>query len=633
MSKYIIQQLPRRVKQVILLMLDVCFLSFSIWGGFMIVEWTLVPASLLAVWWCLPLSVFISMPFFIASGMYRAVLRQAGDAFFMIILKTVMLSVLLTMLVVKVMSTVPIHWAVWVLDGVLLMIFMGGTRWLVRYFFSTIRIRHKNRMPVAIYGAGASGYQLLMVLEQSIEFRPVMFIDDKKELYGTEIRGLKVYPPDKLVHLIDTWHIQRILLSMPSLSRYRRQQIIRFLEPLPIHVQDIPSLVDLANGTKSVDEVREIDGDDLLGRDPIPPNRALMEACITGKSVLVTGAGGSIGSELCRQIFKLRPHHLVLVERTEYSLYAITMELERFKMNQEQDVEIVPILGSVRHRNRMKAVLDTYGVQTIYHAAAYKHVSIVERNPIEGIQNNIFGTFQLAQAAMAAKVETFVLVSTDKAVRPTNVMGATKRCAELILQAFAATKPDICFSMVRFGNVLDSSGSVIPRFRRQIRRGGPVTVTDSDVTRFFMTIPEATQLVIQASAMARCGDVFVLDMGEPVRILDLAHRMIQLSGLTVRSESNPEGDIAITITGLQPGEKLYEELLIGDNTSTTDHPMIMRVQEDFYSEAEVQVMLDRLEAASKGFDFVAIREILMEFVEGYRALDGIKDWGWIKKST
>lgn len=630
MSNAIVQRLSRRVKQAILLLADVLFLPLGVWGGFAVVEQAWMPPKLLDVWWCLPLSIAVSMPFFIRSGMYRAVLRKAGDAFFVTIVRTVAISVLCTMFAVKLLSSVPIHWMVWVSNGLLLLLFVGGVRWFARYFLvKSFIVRHEDRIPVAIYGAGNSGYQLLGVLEQSIELKPVVFIDDKAELHGTEIRGLKVHAPADLDGLIERLNIRRLLLSMPSTPRHRRQQIIRFLEPKPLHIQDIPSLVELASGCKQVDEIREIAEEDLLGRDPIPPNQALLEACISGKSVLVTGAGGSIGSELCRQICKLRPHRLVLVERSEYSLYAVTMELERLKSTHDQDeLEIVPILGSVRHRNRMQVVLEVHQVQTIYHAAAYKHVAIVERNPIEGIQNNIFGTFQMAQAAITAKVETFILISSDKAVRPTNVMGATKRCSELILQALAATEQGICFSMVRFGNVLDSSGSVIPRFRRQIRRGGPITVTDPEVTRFFMTIPEATQLVIQASAMARCGDVFVLDMGEPVRILDLARRMIQLSGLTVKDEQNPNGDVSIIITGLQPGEKLYEELLIGGNASTTEHPMIMRIQEDSLSLQEVVSMLDRLEVASKTFDFMAIRDILVEVVEGYQPLDDIKDWGW-----
>lgn len=623
MHQFVIQKMSRKVKQVILLIADMLFLPLSIYGGFIVVEWTWIPANLLNIWWCLPLSIAVSLPFFISSSMYRVVLSKAGDKFFVTILRTVTISVLSTTLIVEILSSVRIPWAIWVLDEFFLLFFVGGTRWFLRYLLSTNRLRLKDRMPVAIYGAGASGYQLLVALEQSIELMPLVFFDDRPELHGTEIRGLKVYPPSEMKTLIDELYIRRLLLSMPSVSRYRRQQIINFLERLPIHVQDVPSLVNLANGTKLVDDIREISEEDLLGRDSIPPNQDLMKACITDKSVLVTGAGGSIGAELCRQILKLNPYRLILVERTEYSLYSITMELNRLKETYGHDntTEIFPILGSVRHLNRMQVVIETYNVQTIYHAAAYKHVAIVEKNPIEGIQNNIFGTFQLTQAAIAAKVETFILISTDKAVRPTNIMGATKRCAELILQALAVTEENICFSMVRFGNVMDSSGSVIPRFRRQIRRGGPITVTDPEVTRFFMTIPEATQLVIQASAMAKCGDVFVLNMGEPVRIFDLANRMIKLSGLMVKDKLNPNGDIPITITGLQAGEKLHEELLIGDNTSLTDHPMIMRVQEDYLSMEEIQTMLDRLELASKNFDFIAIRNILMEFVEGYQPSD------------
>jgi UDP-N-acetylglucosamine 4,6-dehydratase len=582
--------------------------------------------------WIIPLPIIISIFFFIRSGLYRAVLHQASDTFFIIIIRTITISVISTALIVHALSPTYIPLVVWIVYGTILLALVGGIRWLARYILNLNRLQSRNRVPVAIYGAGSSGYQLLIALEQSIELKPVAFVDDKKELNGIEIRGLKVYPYSRLEELIGKLEIRRILLSMPSIDRYQRQQIIRFLEPFPIHVQEVPSFADLANGTKKVDDIREIAEEDLLGRDPIPPKQDLLEECITGKSVLVTGAGGSIGSELCRQIIKLRPNSLILVERTEFTLHSITIELNQLKKKQGMDnLNIIPILGSVRHRNRMQAVLEDHRVQTIYHAAAYKHVSIVERNPIEGIQNNIFGTYQITKAAIAAKVETFVLISTDKAVRPTNVMGATKRCAELILQAFAASEQNVCFSMVRFGNVLNSSGSVIPIFRRQIRRGGPVTVTHPEVVRFFMTIPEATQLVIQAGAMSKCGDVFVLDMGKPVKILDLSHRMIKLSGLTVRDESNPNGDIPITITGLQPGEKLYEELLIGDNTSSTEHAMIMRVQENYLPLEKITGILNQLENASKNFDYFAIRSILMEAVEGYQPSDDINHGVGINK--
>jgi UDP-N-acetylglucosamine 4,6-dehydratase len=614
-----IHKLPRKFKQIILITADIIFLPLSLMAGFIIVESVGKPTNFLEIWWCLPLSVVLSMPFFIRSGLYRAVVRQTSDTFFLIIIRTVSISIVVTAFVVELLSHTHIPGMVWVIHGLILLIFIVGTRWFIRYFLSTGRIYTKSQIFVAIYGAGKSGIQLLMSLEQSIEFTPVVFIDDTIELQGMEIKGLKVHKPHDLQKLINRMEIQRVFLSIPSTSRHRRQQIIRFLEPFPIHVQDVPSLIDLANGSKHVDEIREIPEEDLLGRDQIAPNQTLLETCITGKSVLVTGAGGSIGSELCRQILKLRPKRLVLVERTEFNLYSINMELEQLKQNHGEDtLEIISVLGSVRHLKRMQTVLKTHEVQTIYHAAAYKHVYIVENNPIEGVQNNIFGTYHMALAAIAEKVETFVLISTDKAVRPTNVMGATKRCAELILQALAASEKDICFSIVRFGNVIDSSGSAIPLFRRQIRRGGPITVTHPDITRFFMTIPEATQLVIQASAMSKCGDVFVLNMGEPVRIMNLVHRMINLSGLTIQDEENPEGDIPIRIIGLKPGEKLYEELLIGDNTSETDHPMIMRVQENYLSLDQITNILERLEIASKNFDYHAILEILKEVVEGYK---------------
>ncbi len=627
-----ILQLPRRIKLLILLLVDLLFLPLSLWAGFVVVEWLWMPPILLQTWWCLPLSVAVAMPIFINSGLYRAIIRHAADAFFVTILKSVTWSTLLTALITSYFSPVTIHWMIWVAFGLFLLIFVGGSRWFARYFLNAGSTRLCDRVPVAIYGAGAAGVQLTVVLAQSPEFKPVCFIDDKSELQETVIHGLRVHPPDDLEDLIESEHIRRILLALPSASRYRRREIIRFLEPLPVHVQEVPSMVELASGDKQVDDIREVSVEALLGREPVPPNQALLESCITEKSVMVTGAGGSIGSELCRQIINLRPHRLVLVEQTEFSLYSIEGELRTLIQRLGNTIELIPILGSVLHRHRMQSVISTFKVQTIYHAAAYKHVPIIECNPIEGIQNNIFGTLHLAQAAVVEQVETFILISTDKAVRPTNVMGATKRFAELILQGYAISQSNVCFSMVRFGNVLASSGSVIPLFRKQIRRGGPVTVTDPRVERFFMTIPEATQLVIQAGAMAKCGDVFLLDMGEPVQIMNLARRMIQLSGLTVRDETNPNGDIPIIITGLRPGEKLFEELLIGGDTVPTDHPMIMRAREESLSQREVEDFLEKMREASKNFDYEGIRKLLLESVKGYKPSDDIKDWVWIKRS-
>ncbi|MBF0445067.1 MAG: polysaccharide biosynthesis protein [Magnetococcales bacterium] len=612
----VINKMPRKTKQVLLLLIDTFFIMLSVWGGFAVVEFVGKPSYLTESLWTMPLAVTLSLPLFARAGFYHAVIHQASDRFFIILINTCVFSVIILAVIVEVINPVHVPGMVWVVHGWILWVLVGGVRFAIRFLLSAPNRGIKEREAVAIYGAGAACEQILLALQQSEELQPVAIFDDKSELHGIKIRELQVYPSTEMIFLIKKLKIKRVLLSFPSASRYRRHQIIRFLESMSIHVQDIPNLNELADGSKTIVDIREISDEDLLGRIPVPPDQSLLKDSITGKAVLVTGAGGSIGSELCRQIIRLAPKCLVLVERTEFTLYSIAKELE--ELNQQYihgELEIVSVLGSVRSYKRMFSVLKKYNIQTVYHAAAYKHVNIIELNPIEGFQNNIYGTYQMAKAAIAANVTRFVLISTDKAVRPTNVMGATKRHAELILQALAAENNNICFSMVRFGNVVASSGSVIPLFRQQIKNGGPVTVTHPEVNRFFMTIPEASQLVIQASAMAYGGDVFVLDMGQPIKILDLVKRMIQLSGLTIRNKENPDGDIAITITGLKPGEKLYEELLIGEHTSPTDHPMIIRVQEDSLPMAEMLKTFNELESASQKLDEAAVRKILMKIVE------------------
>jgi FlaA1/EpsC-like NDP-sugar epimerase len=410
-----------------------------------------------------------------------------------------------------------------------------------------------------------------------------------------------------------------ILLALPSSSRERRNRIIAGLRSVPVHIRTLPGLADLATGRVTVQDFKELDIEDLLGRDPVPPNTELLARNLAGKVVLVTGAGGSIGSELCRQILAERPRQLLLLEHNEFGLYSIHQELQGLCTAGGHGTEVIPLLGSVSNPQRLQEICETYRPATVYHAAAYKHVPLVESNPAEGIVNNVFGTMNIARAAVASGVSQFILISTDKAVRPTNVMGASKRMAELVLQGLAgqADNASTCFGMVRFGNVLGSSGSVVPLFRGQLASGGPLTVTHPDVTRYFMTIPEAAQLVLQAGAMATGGDVFVLDMGEPVRIMDLARRMVELSGLTVRDQGNPGGDIEIAVTGLRPGEKLYEELLIGDNPSPTVHPRIMKAHEDCLSWPELQVHLDTLRRASAEGDVETIKAVLRTCVHGY----------------
>ena len=473
-----------------------------------------------------------------------------------------------------------------------------------------------------IYGAGTAGRELCTALYQSSEYNPVAFVDNSVELYRQSINGLEVFNEDDIEDLIQKHNIKEVLLALPLISRRRRNEIIAILNPLPINVRSLPSVSELAQGKVKIDDLRDVSIKDLLGREPVKPNEELLKLNITGKVVLVTGAGGSIGSELCRQIILQKPKQLILYEINEFSLYNVEQEFDKIEM---PHVEILPVLGSVRDRKRFQNVVKHFSVQTIYHAAAYKHVPLVEYNNSEGVLNNTFGTLIAAEVALAEKVETFVLISTDKAVRPTNTMGATKRIAELVLQALSKQESSTCFTMVRFGNVLDSSGSVIPLFKQQIKNGGPVTVTNANMVRYFMTIPEAVELVVQAGAMGKGGDVFVLNMGEPVRIYDLATKMIQLSGLQVLDENNLDGDIEIKCIGLRPGEKLYEELLVGDNISQTDSLLIMRAEESMLDWEDLKPILDQLNEAINNSDQDKVRELLIEAVPEFKPQCDIAD--------
>ena len=476
---------------------------------------------------------------------------------------------------------------------------------------------------VAIYGAGAAGQQLAAMLRRATEYQPVVFLDDAPGLQGRMVEGLPVQAPSdvKLVDRLQSKGVQQIYLAIPSLNATRRRGILESLGTLPFHVRSVPALPDLMEGGAELDQLTEISIEDLLGRDPVPPIPGLLEKCIRGKGVLITGGGGSIGSELCRQALALQPRQLVVLERSEIALYLIEQELLTRAEALGGTTSLSFQLGSVTDAARLQGLFAEFDIDTVYHAAAYKHVPIVEHNPAEGLRNNALGTWKLARAAAAAGVGHFVLISTDKAVRPTNVMGATKRVSELVVQALAEEHPGSVFSMVRFGNVLGSSGSVVPLFRKQIENGGPITLTHPDVTRFFMTISEAVQLVIQAGAMARGGEGFVLDMGEPVKILDLATKMVRLSGLAVRDSANPQGDIAIAVTGLRPGEKLYEELLIGEDASGTEHPRIMRAQEKKADWKRLEAELELLDKTMRegGGAGVDVREVLTRWVAGYRA--------------
>jgi FlaA1/EpsC-like NDP-sugar epimerase len=573
-------------------------------------------------------AVLVSIPIFARIGLYRAVIRYMGPRAALIVGVGVAFSSAVLAAVAATGMIEGLRISTVVIFASLLLVYVGTSRMLLRWLLIANGI---DAARVVIYGAGAGGADLAAALSTSDEYRPVAFIDDNSSLWGTIVAGLEVHPQSHLPGLLSDTHCRRVLLAMPSLSSLRRRQILAQLEPLGVHVQTMPSIADLMAGNARVDEVQEISVTDLLGREPVAPVQHLFESCIRAKTVLVTGAGGSIGSELCRQILHLAPTRLLLLEMSELALYSIDQELRAIIKREQLDVEIVALLGNAHHKYRVREILQSFVVQTIYHAAAYKHVPIVERNVIEGLYNNVFSTWHTAEAALECKVETFVLVSTDKAVNPTNVMGATKRFAELVLQGLQERTARTRFCMVRFGNVLESSGSVVPLFRDQIRRGGPVTVTHPNVIRYFMTIPEAAQLVIQAGSMARGGDVFVLDMGKPIRIVDLARRMIQLSGRSVRSDQHPDGDIEIVYTGLRPAEKLFEELVIGKDVAGTEHPMILRAVEHRLPWQDVQTMLEQLRIAMGRFDCGAARSILESAVTEYQPSQELQDLVWMRR--
>jgi FlaA1/EpsC-like NDP-sugar epimerase len=621
--------LPRSAKRAIMLVADALAIPVALWAA-MVLKFDRFdpPIERYPTYFLVAASSALAV--FAALGLYRAVIRFMGPRAMVFVVAGVTLSALIIVgydwldpTAQLPLSALAIYWA-------LALLYVVGSRFFVRYLFSRTR-NGKPPARVAIYGAGDAGARLSSVLMGGPHFEPVVFVDDKKASQGSSINGLRVRDPRDLPVLIPQQGIERILLAMPSASRRRRREILTSLEPLGIHVQSLPDLSDIIAGKASIDELRDVDVGDLLGRDAVPPNPKLFESCIRNKCVMVTGAGGSIGSELCRQIMRLGPRRLVLFEMSELALYNIQRELEELSSREGSTVEILPLLGNAHHRHRVREVISTCGVQTIYHAAAYKHVPIVEHNVVEGIHNNVISTWYTAEAALESGVETFVLISTDKAVNPANVMGATKRLAELVLQALQERSNTTRFCMVRFGNVLASSGSVVPLFREQIRRGGPVTVTHPDVIRYFMTIPEAAQLVIQAGSMAKGGDVFVLDMGRPVRIDDLARRMISLMGLTVRDASNPDGDIEIEYTGLRTAEKLFEELLIGTNVTGTDHPMIMRAMEHSLPWQRMQQLLNELLIALASFDCRRSLALLAESVAEYHATHAINDYVWTRK--
>ncbi len=585
-----ILELPRSAKRAIAISMDIllCIATVALAYRLRLDAW-IFPSGW--QWLSYGLAIILSVPVFIRFGLYRAIFRYVGWDALMAIVRACTVYGACYAAAIAFLGLAGIPRSSGFLQPVLLFVAVSTSRALVRHWLGnrlTMAHHGADQPVVVIYGAGTAGRQLAAALNSSGEMHVVGFIDDDQRLHDSLLAGKPIHSPERMSWLTEVVGVTDVLLAIPSTSRQRRNEIIDRLRGHAVSVRTLPGLADLAHGRVTINDLRPLDIEDLLGRDPVPPRLQIMRECVTGKAIMVTGAGGSIGSELCRQLLEYAPAKLLLVEQSEFNLYTVDQSLTAKAQNQELDTEIVPLLGSVDDVHRMSTIVERFRPDTIYHAAAYKHVPLVQANPEEAVRNNVFGTRNMAQLAVRHQVKNFVLISTDKAVRPPNVMGATKRIAEMVLQAMAAETKTTCFSMVRFGNVLGSSGSVVPLFRRQIAAGGPITVTHPDITRYFMTIPEAAQLVIQAGAMAKGGEVFVLDMGEPVRIVDLARRMVELSGLLIRDADQPDGDISIEFVGLRPAEKLYEELLIGDNPEATDHSRIMKARDNF-------LPLDRLE--------------------------------------
>ncbi len=664
--------MPRPAKRALALALDASMCALALWLAFYLRlgEWVTLQSPLA---WAGAASVALALPLFISAGLYRAIFRYSGLPAMVTLIRAMVIYGLLYAGIFTFWGVDGVPRTVGLIQPILLMLLIGATRAAARIWLGGLyqqSLRSASLPQALIYGAGNAGRQLAAAMANSPEIRVVGFLDDDDRLHGHVLNGLPIHNPADLTEILLTAQVTDVLLALPSVSRQRRNDILSLLKPYKVAVRTLPGLGDIATGRVSLSDVRELDIDDLLGREPVKPNALLLNLHTRHKSVLVTGAGGSIGSELCRQILKAHPKQLLLLETSEFALYKIHQELlasvsahetsggtiihdvQAHRPDGERPLatDIVPLLGSVCDPERMHEIMDTWRPQTVYHAAAYKHVPLVEHNPAEAVRNNVWGTFVCAQAAQRSGVRNFVLVSTDKAVRPTNIMGATKRLAELVLQALAnhqggplpagatASREDnsatnggakgcaATFSMVRFGNVLGSSGSVVPLFRQQIKNGGPITLTHPDITRYFMTIPEAAQLVIQAGAMGEGGDVFVLDMGQPVKIADLARRMVELSGLSVRDAQQPQGDIELVVTGLRPGEKLYEELLIGENPQATHHPRIMRALEHLTPWPQLQPKLNALEMAVSVNDVPVIRLLLQEMVSGYQPSGDVVDW-------
>ncbi len=604
----VLLKLPRKSKQALMLLFDFIAIIFSLLAAFSIhFGYLYFPLEQNDLLFIIIISPLLALPIFISFGLYSMVIRYVGFKELWRILQAITMYSFLWGLITFMADVEGTLRSLFIIYLLVLILFIISPRFFARWLLSEININNK----VLIYGSGSAGRQLSSALKESKEYKPVAFIDDSNEMYLKSINGLKVFSRNDIDDLIKKENINEVFIAIPSLSRAQRNEIIKSLEQYPISVRSLPGMLDLVQGGFKVEDLLEINLLDLLGREAVKTNIDFLKINVSKKVVLVTGAGGSIGSELCRQIISLKPDKLVLYEISEPSLYQIEHELLSIGLH---NIVVVPVLGSVLDKERLKKICNHYEVKTIYHAAAYKHVPLVEANQSQGVLNNIIGTLRLAEAAISSNVETFVLISTDKAVRPTNIMGATKRVAELTLQALAKVQSNTCFTMVRFGNVLDSSGSVIPLFKNQIKKGGPITVTHSDIVRYFMTIPEAVSLVIHAGEMAEGGEVFLLDMGEPVRIYDLAVKMIQLSGLKVLDENNPKGDIEIQFTGLRPGEKLYEELLVSGKFIFTKNKMIMRAEEQMITWNKLEPMLVEIKEAAKNSDNEKIYNLLKTLI-------------------
>ena len=634
LSKFILD-LPRTIKWTFVVTLDFFLCFVAVWLSYYLRlgEFSSFFSQSSGIGWAYTISVAFAIPTFIYFGFYRAIFRYSGQHALIVLAQATSVYGLLYFSVFSLVGVEGVPGTIGIIQPILLLLLVGASRVFARIFLGSVYLGVRNQlttMKVLIYGAGYAGRELASVLVHNREIVVVGFLDDDVRLHDRVLNGLPVFNPEKLGDLVPSLAIKQILLALPDINRKTRNHILSKIQVMGISVRTLPTLADMANGKVSLSTLRDLEIDDLLGRDPVAPNYALMEKTLRNKVVMVTGAGGSIGSELCRQIFMSSPSHLLLIENSEYSLYKIQQELEDSLL--ECKPTLVPLLASIEDGKNLLRIISLWQPHIIFHAAAYKHVPLVELNVAAAIKNNVFGTLRLVQAAVNSGVNNFVLISSDKSVRPTSMMGATKRLAEMLLQAISVENSNIRFTMVRFGNVLGSSGSVVPKFRQQILDGDVIKLTHLEMTRYFMTTSEAVQLVIQAAAMAKGGDLFVLDMGEPVKIMDLAKKVIELSGLKIKNDENPNGDVAIEISGLRPGEKLYEELLIGENPEPTEHHKIMKANEDFLAWGPLQDRLYDLEKAVDENDIHEIRRLMMDLVEGFKPESNIVDLMHIQKT-